>query len=494
MTPPSARFPSTPPAPTVVVLGGGFSGAMTALHLLRQATSPVRIHLVDKSDRVALGTAYGTPSWAHLLNVPAVRMGAVDDPEHFLRWIAAHPEALPQGAPAMPALGFAPRRTFGTYLRALFDEAVQSRPPHVTFEYHRDEALKLSAQGDRVLIALASGTNLVADRVVLALGNFPPRPLVADTSPFRHSRRYVNDPWAPGALTAVSDEAQPALLVGTGLTMVDVALSLRERRLRKSMLALSRRGYLPQVHRLGAPYPGPLPVAFPATTAGMLRWLRREVREGAKRGFSWHSVLDSLRPHTQSIWASLPPEERRRFLRHARVHWDVHRHRIAPEIADRLAAMRAGKQLSLFAGRIERFEETPTGVDVTYRPRGSATSKTVTVGHVVNCTGPDARYSPDVSPLVASLLEGGWVRTHAAGVGLDVHADGRVVQRDGSLSPLLYAVGPARQGTLWESVAVPELRGQAAAMATSVIASLTSEVGNAPSRRLQSIDAAPRRR
>lgn len=458
--------------PTVVVVGGGFAGAMTAVHLLRQAKSPLVVHLIEKTDRLAQGTAYATPSWEHLLNVPAARMGAVDGPEHFHQWAVEHPEALPPGAPTLSPLDFAPRRTFGTYLRSVFESAVQAKPAHVTFLRHHDEATDLSVKDGAVLVTLASGQKLEADRVVLALGNFPPRPVLPADSPVFASGRYVNDPWMPGAVDAVADDPAPALLVGTGLTMVDVALSLRERRPRKTMVALSRRGYLPQVHRLGAPYSTPLPETLPDTVRGLLHWMREETRAGALQGFSWHAVLDALRPHTQTLWRSLSQAERQRFLRHARIHWDVHRHRIAPEIADKLAAMRAGKNLTVVAGRIERIESADTGLLVTYRPRGATAAKTLTVGHVVNCTGPDARWAPEASALVASLRRQELLRPHPVGVGLDVDGEGRVFQRDGSLSPYLFAVGPARQGTLWESVAVPELRDQAPAMAAEVLRSL----------------------
>jgi uncharacterized NAD(P)/FAD-binding protein YdhS len=285
----------------------------------------------------------------------------------------------------------------------------------------------------------------------------------------------VNDPWAPGALDRVADDAAPALLVGTGLTMVDVALSLRERRPRKTMTALSRRGYLPQVHRLGAPYPLAAKT-FPTTVRQLLRAIRTEIREGAKNGHSWHAVLDSLRPHSQAIWRSLSQDEQRRFLRHARAHWDVHRHRIAPEIADKLASMRAGKNLVVAAGRIERIESSEAGIAVTYRPRGAASAKSLLVGHVVNCTGPDARYAPAVSPLVAALRRRGLVRPHPLGLGLDGTTDGRLFQADGTVSPLLFAIGPMRQPLLWETTAVPELRGQTAAMAELVLESVRSEV------------------
>jgi uncharacterized NAD(P)/FAD-binding protein YdhS len=400
-------------------------------------------------------------------------MGALDDPGHFHRWLAAHPEALPPGAPALPPLGFAPRRTFGAYLVATFEAAVGECAPGVTVTRHADEAVDVRREDGRAVVVLAGGTSLVADRVVLALGNFPPRPVVPSESALAQSPRYVNDPWAPGALDAVAADPAPTLLVGTGLTMVDVALFLRERRPRKTMTALSRRGYLPQVHRLGPPYPLPPETTFPTSIRALSRWLRREVARGAERGFPWQAVVDALRPHTPSIWRSLPIAEQRRFLRHARAHWDVHRHRIAPEIADRLAALRAGKHLTIVAGRLERLELDASGVTVTYRPRSASVAKSLPFGHVVNCTGPDARYAPEVSPLIASLRRRGWIRPHPLGLGLDGALDGRLADADGTPSSWLFGLGPMRQPLLWESVAVPELRDQAPALAEALLQSLT---------------------
>ncbi len=38
----------------------------------------------------------------------------------------------------------------------------------------------------------------------------------------------------------------------------------------------------------------------------------------------------------------------------------------------------------------------------------------------------------------------------------------------GQVVPGLYVVGPPRKGTLWETTAVPEIRGQAAVLAQSL--------------------------
>ncbi|HEU4457029.1 MAG TPA: FAD/NAD(P)-binding protein, partial [Longimicrobium sp.] len=104
---------------TIVIVGGGFSGTLTAVHLLRgEWPEGLHVVLVNRSGPLARGVAYGTRSAAHVLNVPAARMSAFpDDEEHFLRFA--------RGRDATVAAGdFVPRSVYGDYLEWVLREAV----------------------------------------------------------------------------------------------------------------------------------------------------------------------------------------------------------------------------------------------------------------------------------------------------------------------------------------------------------------------------------
>ncbi|MGA9580967.1 MAG: FAD-dependent oxidoreductase, partial [Allosphingosinicella sp.] len=177
----------------------------------------------------------------------------------------------------------------------------------------------------------------------------------------------------------------------------------------------------------------------------------------------WRASVDGLRPHSIALWQGLSEAERRRFLRHLRPWWDVHRHRIAPRVAARIEAMRASGRLEVAAARIARVE----GDVVTLARRGGGEIKR-RFDAVVNCTGPEGAVERIGDPLIVNLLASGRARPDPLGLGLDVDRDSRVL--GSGASPGLYALGPLTKGIFWEIVAVPDIRGQAAAVAKAIAA------------------------
>jgi uncharacterized NAD(P)/FAD-binding protein YdhS len=451
---------------TVAIIGAGFSGTMVAVHLLRAAPPSVeRVLLIERSRREIGGVAYETPSASHTLNVPAGRMSAFeDDPDHFLRYVRRREPSLTGGS-------FVPRREYGAYLADTLDEA--RRPSGLQLLRVSGQVVSLREEPGGVALALDDGRELRADQVVLAIGNYPPSDLpVADPS-FYASLRYARDPWSPDACER--DPHQPVLLLGTGLTMLDLALALRDSEQQAPIYALSRRGLLPQAHRVAAKPPPHLdPPAtlerWPDTALGMLRELRREVRKAAAERHDWREVVTSIRDDTPALWQRLSPTERERFLRHVRPFWETHRHRSSPETALAIETMIAAGSLQVIAGRLVGFEEDADGVTVAVRRRGSSEVETIRVGKVINCTGPDTDLARVREPLVASLLREGLVRPDPLGLGLDSDEDGWVLDAEGRPSPRLLLVGPLRKGRLWENTAVPELRREAERTAALVAA------------------------
>jgi uncharacterized NAD(P)/FAD-binding protein YdhS len=234
------------------------------------------------------------------------------------------------------------------------------------------------------------------------------------------------------------------------------------------MLAVSRHGLVAQPHRVtNAPPPTrerPRDLdGWPRTARGMLRALRREVQGAAQRGIDWREVVTSLRADTGALWQSLPMRERARFLAHVRPYWEIHRHRAAPVTADGFAKLIASGRLILRAGHVLGYRgDRGGGVDVRFRPRGSARVDLLRVARVVNCTGPQTDLRRVREPLVRSLLAAGLARPEPLGLGLDVTDDGAVLDATGRTNRRLFAVGPLCKGRAWEMTAVPELRGAAA--------------------------------
>jgi uncharacterized NAD(P)/FAD-binding protein YdhS len=424
---------------------------------------------------MARGLAYGTQSRDHLLNVPAGNMSALPhDPHHFLRFCQRQRPDTGEGT-------FVPRRLYGDYLEWMLREAeacatADSRLTRIVGEVRR---IVPDAGAGRVKVTLADGGLLDVDRVVLGFGNLAPR-TPEMLLPIAGSARYVRDPWAPSAFDTL-DRTQPVMLLGTGLTAVDVAARLLRRAPAQRLYAVSRRGLLPQAHRDRGTSSPALAASAPslaelgATVREQMRALRRRIERAQEQGQDWRDVIASLRPITPAWWRSLSSRERSRFLRHLQPYWDTHRHRMAPQAADAFTgAIRRGV-VQPMAARLVAVEEGVRGLDVSLRPRGAAATRRLEVGAIVNCTGPDADLRRVTDPLIRQLLDDGIVAIDRLGLGLDVTRDGAVLDARGEASDLIFYVGPLLKARDWEATAVPELRVHAQRAAETIAGAFEME-------------------
>lgn len=455
----------------IAVIGAGFTGTLTALRLL---AGGAHVTLINRGQAMARGVAYGTHSLEHVLNVPAGRMSAFDeDPGSFLRFVQSVD-------PAHEAGSFVPRRLYGDYLQSLLESATVQHQGRLEVRVDAVTRIEVDETRGRARLAMASGALLSTDRVVLALGNFAPAdpPVPAPARHFFVSPRYLRDPWQNGVMELV-DPDQPVLLIGTGLTMLDVALSLLARGQRAPMIAVSRRGLLPQPHREAHNEPPALPLPegllarTPATARAWLRAVRGLVADAARQGRDWRDVIGGLRPDTPAIWQRLPAPERRRFLRHLRALWDVHRHRCAPQLATALHGLIDDGLLRIAAGRIAALEETEDGsVDVRWRRRGQLRGESLRVGAVINCTGPEGDTRVMNEPLIEQLRRDGLLCPDDLGLGLAIDDGYALINREGSASRVLHYVGPFLKAQHWEATAVPEMRRHAARIAARLCAAM----------------------
>jgi uncharacterized NAD(P)/FAD-binding protein YdhS len=272
-------------------------------------------------------------------------------------------------------------------------------------------------------------------------------------------------PWEdPRAWNAARDST--ILILGTGLTMVDAAIALSESGHRGPIVALSRRGLLPQAHRRVDVAPiAQTELPSPATLAPVLHWLRARARDEMQSGGDWRSVVDGLRPHVQAIWRAMPSRTRQRFLEHARPWWDIHRHRMAPEVEAKIRAMQESGQLRIVPGHIREVNAKRDGASVSIRPRASEALVRLHVSRIISCRGLTSDLRRSCNPLVAQLVAEGYARVDPLGIGLDVDNDCALVDANGRASERIFAVGPMSQAAVWEAIAVPDIRLQAASLA-----------------------------
>jgi uncharacterized NAD(P)/FAD-binding protein YdhS len=457
----------TLPSRTIAIVGGGFSGTVLATHLLRFSYwKPLHVVLVEPG-RIGRGTAYADSEYPYLLNVPAGRMSASSrDPHEFLRFARqAHPDAT--------ADDFLPRSLYGEYLESLLAEAEAHCPPHVSLERVQGEARALQREGDpahpRLSLALADGRLISADTVVLATGNPPPAAL-PDAGKLAGTGRYFANPWdAPRTF----QPGETVLTVGTGLTMADVILAGAHAACGPVQFhALSRHGLVPPsqtaFHFSAAQCEGDGGALLRAASASARRLLRavRDVAEGLEaQGGDWREAVTFVRNLAPALWQRLPGRERQRFLRHARTHWDVHRHRLPQATLSGLMQLRLAGSLHVHAGHILSLEPQDQCVRVTWRPRGGSEAQTLFVERVVNCTGPDYNVRRTVNPLLAQLLSCGQISADALGLGLRTGLNGAVLDAQGRPASDLFYLGPMLRADHWESTAVGELRGHAERLA-----------------------------
>jgi uncharacterized NAD(P)/FAD-binding protein YdhS len=455
---------------SVLIIGGGFSGATLAFQLLRRDPN-LNIAIVDSGETLGQGLAYSTTYWSHVLNVPANNMSAFpEDPGHFVRW------ARRNYSPILQEGSFLPRAVYGRYLDSLLKEAATRSGRDLP--WFRDQALTLTRTDALYSTQLKSGLKLLAKAVVIATGNVPPGdPSVPGLTD--EARRYFAFSWSQTALAGLRGSAT-VLLIGAGLTSVDLAIALAYTGFPGTIHMLSRRGLLPQSHRQAGTWSQYWNEKYPRTVRGMLRLIRKQVRAAAEAGIDWRSVIDALRPVTPEIWRSLTEEERRRFMRHARPYWEVHRHRVAPEVSERLSRLIREGRIRVHAGRITHYREEESHAAVTYRRRRDGQTEELHVGRVINCTGPEADWRRIDNSLLGSLFAQKLAKPDPLFLGLDVDRDGSVLNDQDVASRSLFAIGPVRKGSLWETTAVPELRQQASSLAEHIVRVMNKECSAVP--------------
>lgn len=455
----------------ITIVGAGFSGSLTAVHLLRGAPIPLHIRLIEQAaNQVAKGLAYNTTQTCHLLNVPAGSMSAFpDEPDHFLNWARANCRAETPWVPEISPTAFLPRAWYGLYLAQVLRDAITAAQGRHAIEILTDEVTSVTPSGEGYDVRTRLGAWWHTELCVLALGNFAQmRP--ADP-PVCH-----RNPWAPDVLETLLKTRQ-CLLVGSGLTTLDLVVALRTNRYAGKIHIVSRRGLTPQRHRA---YGQTAVLDHDALKGGNLRALVREVRQRIAtqmdKGGDWRSVIDAMRPHSARLWLSLSLSDRRTFMRHVRPYWDNHRHRTAAPIDDIFRAAMTDGSILLHRARVTGYEVSATG-GVTATLRGCGLPpRQLEVDRIVYCTGPEPDLQKLDVPLLRQLFAEGRVQTNPVGFGLATNASGALIDATGQASPALFTIGPH------ERAAVGDHRGARAPHAGDGVGRHLAEATGTPPR------------
>ena len=452
-----APRPRQPGPDCVAIIGAGFSGTLFALKLAK-ARPELRIYLIERNSRHARGLAYGACENYHLLNVPVPRMEVGLMPG-FAEWLQKRPHELAEAVTESggdPSASYIPRELFGQYLEERLHEAV-SPDGEFGIVPVRGEAVRVFAAPSRRVL-LADGREIPADQIVLATGNLPPRaPRLSDEWLY-DTQWFVPDPWAHDALANI-DPTAPVLLLGTGLTMVDIALKLSANGHKGPMQAISRRGLLPATHQAGGTWQPFLNAMIGASPLELMRAIRLETTKAEAKGISWQRVIDAVRPFIARLWHGWSGAQREQFLRHARARWDVHRHRMAPRIGAQLNALINSRQLRIAAGRVRSYRKGAWGVEAVVAPRGSLLENVYSAARVINCTGPRSDLDRLAIPLIADLKARGDIVPDPLGLGIETD-DCAAIDSKGRVSRWLFALGPLTRPAWWEITAVPEINLQ----------------------------------
>lgn len=472
----------------VAIIGGGFCGALAMANLVKQAEDPIILEWFEPSEFLGKGSAYSTKDNVHLLNVVAERMGAFSqEPGDFYRWLQTDlgKECVKRLWPGHVITGksYVPRVIYGEYINHIINTSLlEAKSKNIIVNIHCATVIDLVLHDEGTqqmgIIFDKSGLQdqLIVDAVILATGNLPPRPQKSQKGSVVGHPNYVNDVWNrskdqafPHPVNELSEDTETVIL-GTGLTMVDAVLTLKSRGYKGKIIAISRTGLLPNTHVETDPYPKwewvHNPEDAPRTALRLFTGLRQEIRKASENGYSWQSVIDSIRPVTQKLWKQLEIKEKQKFLKRLFTLWNVHRHRMAPEIYQEIKALEQSDRLKIIAGNISYIDSESDKLTITYRKGGTTGLETRSPALILNCTGSEQDIAISHHGLLKQLhnrelISGGLLR-----VGIESTEYGTAM---GKAKGSLYPLGTLLSGELLECTAVPELRDQVHDIARKVL-------------------------
>ncbi len=438
---------------TIAIVGGGISGTLTVLQLIKQCKTALTIFWFDSQNVFCKGYAYHTFDENHLLNVRANNMSIfADDPQHFINWLTnkyAH----------YSSTDFVPRKIYGEYVHDTFENLRHSNPFISIFQIAEEvKSIHQTNEG----YTLTSNQTFQAQKIVLAFGNFLPAHPSSITKDFITSKHYFQNAFNVHLMQHLA-LCHNITIIGSGLTMIDLVISLAHYDFKGKVQVISPHAYIPETHQEN-PLPSISPFIERERIYGLTELLsivNKELKQAKKHHLNTHSVVDVMRPYLQDIWFNFSIDDKKQFLRHLRHKWGVARHRAPSQSMAIFKELQSSGQLFLIKGRIKDIKSDKLGFEISYlEPENQ--QKMLKTDLIVNCTGPESDYTKLKSPLIQQLVSDKLISADSLNYGLNA-------SREGCLAKNLYTLGPPLKGVLWESVAVPEIRVQAANLAFKII-------------------------
>ncbi|MFN8576286.1 MAG: FAD/NAD(P)-binding protein [Candidatus Sericytochromatia bacterium] len=454
----------------IAIIGAGFCGTITAVNLIKYSTEPIKIFLIESRKEFAKGVAYSTSNLLHLLNVRASGMSAFDDePEHFLKWLKNNNDN-PLISNNINENDFISRSIYGLYLKSILDEYKSiAIDKNIKLIEINDKAINVIKKEQNIVINFENNSEILVDKLLIATGNYKPRNINIKDNNFYENNSYYQDPWGSNIFENYN-ELENILLIGSGLTMVDLVLSFYQRKHKGLIYVISPHGYLPQSHKEVSKYKNFLDENnLPTTALKAFKIIKNEIREAKKNNIDWRSVIDSIRPFNQRIWLNFSLYEKKSFMSHLRHRWGVLRHRMAPEIANIFDELINKHQIKVYAGKIHELVYRDNNINVLFTDKKSKCTNTLTVSKVINCTGPEADILKIDDLLIKNLINNGIIKPDEMNLGIDSIIDGNIINKDNIIEENIYTIGTNLKGLLWESTAVPELRKQTYKIALSLL-------------------------
>jgi len=457
----------------ILIIGGGLSGTMLAVQLLR-LPGRRKVLIVEPRAELGRGEAYSAVELGHTLNGNAARMSVdPDNPDDLTQWLTEHiagggwPESAEQNVPISEL--FPPRGLFGVYVQQRLGEARRVGALHdSSVEHIRAEVVDLQVEADSVQLTLSNGQAVRGGYAVLATGMFPAARTPQKTSSGLNAAAL--DPWDVAAMRQL-DPQSTVMIIGSGLTMVDAVVSLEQAGHRGPIEVFSRHGLLPHVRRQPPPW-----VDFLGENHGirtprqLLRELRRQCRAAIAQGIDWQAPLDTVRVHIARLWRQATDTQRRQFVRHVRPWWESHHHRSPPLSAALVERLYKEGRLRIQAASFMGLESSPKGgVRIQIRRRGESETCVVQGAALINSSGIEYDWRRVARPLPQQVLARGLVQPGPLALGIAAAVDGAVLDGEGRAADRLFAMGPPLRGMWWESTAVTDVALQAKALAARLV-------------------------
>ncbi|TWC65619.1 putative NAD(P)/FAD-binding protein YdhS [Pseudomonas sp. SJZ103] len=452
----------------VLIIGGGLSGTMLAVQLLR-LPGQRRILVIEPRAELGRGEAYSAVELGHTLNGNAARMSVdPDNADDLTQWLTDYigaggwPESDQQHVPISEL--FPPRGIFGLYAQQRLAEAKALSAS--TVEHIRAEVVDLQVGDVSVLLTLDNGQQLRGAHAVLATGMFP-----AARTPQTESsglNAAAVDPWDVQAMTHLDPQAT-VLIIGSGLTMVDAVVSLDQAGHRGPIEVFSRHGLLPHVRRQPPGWDDFLAADHALRSPRqLLREVRRQCRLALAQGIDWQAPLDTVRAHIGRLWSQSSEGQKRQFVRHVRPWWESHHHRSPPLSAQLVARLHEEGRLRIRAASFKGLEPAGEGVTIRLRYRGEQAITQVSGAALINSSGIEYDWRRVARPLPQQLLKRGLITPGPLALGIAADTSGAVLDAQGQVSARLFAMGPPLRGMWWESTAVTDVALQAKALASKL--------------------------